>query len=79
MSRQIGVRGFARAMRDEAPLWARTLPQMPRLVHRLLTDDTSRRLELALLRLEMAQLRQTRMLLAIAIVLAAMVGIYLLR
>jgi ubiquinone biosynthesis protein len=79
MSEQVGLRGFARELRDEAPTWARTLPQLPRLVHRLLTDDTSRRLELALLRLEMAQLRQTRMLLAIAIVLGALVVGYLLR
>jgi ubiquinone biosynthesis protein len=79
MNEQVGLRGFAKQMRDEAPLWARTLPQLPRLVHRMLSDDTSHRLELALLRLEMAQQRQTRVLLAIAAVLALLVAGLLIR
>jgi ubiquinone biosynthesis protein len=79
MNEQVGLRGLARQVRDEAPLWARTMPQLPRLVHRLLSDDTPRRLELALLRLEAAQQRQTRMLFAIAVVLAALVVGFLLR
>ena len=73
MDRQSGLRGFARQLKEEAPLWSRTLPQIPRLVHRLLADDPARRLEGALLRLEAAQLRQTRMLRAIALLLAVMV------
>ena len=79
MNEQVGLRGFAKQMRDEAPMWARTLPQMPRLVHRILTDDTTRRLEAGLLRLEAAQLRQTRVLAAIVVVLATLVAILLLR
>ncbi len=79
MNEQVGWRGFVRQMRDETPLWSRMLPQLPRLVHRVLTDDTTRRLEQALLRLEVAQQRQTRMLLAIALVLAGLVVGYLLR
>ncbi|MEO7742935.1 MAG: ubiquinone biosynthesis regulatory protein kinase UbiB [Usitatibacter sp.] len=79
MNEQAGLRGFAKQMRDEAPLWARTLPQLPRLVHRVLTDDTTQRLELALARLEQAQLLQTRMLRAIALVLAVLLAGYLLR
>src|SRR5262249_39687512 len=70
MTEQVGPRGFLRQMRDEAPMLAKALPQLPRLVHRVLTDDTPQRLELALLRLEAAQVRQTRMLLVIAAVLA---------
>jgi ubiquinone biosynthesis protein len=78
MDEQVGLRGLVRHLREEAPLWAHTLPQLPRLVHRALTDDTPRRLELALLKLEAAQLRQTRMLLAIAVVLAVLVvGLFL--
>jgi ubiquinone biosynthesis protein len=73
MGEQVGVRGFLRHLREEAPLWAHTLPQLPRLVHRALTDDTPRRLEVALLKLERAQQRQTRVLLVIAVVLAALV------
>jgi ubiquinone biosynthesis protein len=39
MSEQLGWRGLARAIRQEAPFWAATLPQLPRLVHRALTQD----------------------------------------
>jgi ubiquinone biosynthesis protein len=79
MNEQVGIRGFLKQMRDEAPLWARTLPQLPRLVHRVLADDTPRRLEAALDRIEAAQVRQTRMLRAIAVILALLVVGYLLR
>jgi len=79
MKEQVGGRGFLRQMREEAPLWARTLPQLPRLVHRVLSDDTPQRLESALTRLEAAQNRQTRMLVVIALVLVALVIAYFLR
>ena len=79
MDEQMGWRGFVKRMREEAPLWTRTLPQLPRLVHRLLSDDTPQRLELAILRLEMAQRRQTRVLAAVAAILAALVVGLLLR
>jgi ubiquinone biosynthesis protein len=79
MDEQSGLRGFARQMREEAPLWAKTLPQLPRLLHRALTDDTTRRVEIALQRIEAAQGRQTRMLLAIATVFAVLVVASLLR
>jgi ubiquinone biosynthesis protein len=78
MNEQIGWRGLVRQMRDEAPMWVRTLPQLPRLMHRALNDNTTARLERALLRLEASQLRQTRMLRAIALVLLLMVVGYLL-
>jgi ubiquinone biosynthesis protein len=74
MSEQMGVRGLARQLRAEAPLWSRTLPQIPRLVHRLLTDDAPRRLELAILELERAQRRQARVLWVIAAILALLVA-----
>ncbi len=73
MSERMGLRGFLRQMRDEAPLWAVTFPQFPRLVHRMLTDDAPRRVEHAIRELERAQRTQTRVLLAIAVVLAALV------
>ena len=53
--------------------WAAAFPQFPRLVHRLLTDDAPRRLESAILGLGRAQARQTRVLAAIAVVLAVLV------
>jgi ubiquinone biosynthesis protein len=79
MNEQVGPRGLLRQLRNEAPLWTKMLPQMPRLVHRLLNDDAPGRLERAILELERAQRRQTRILLAIAVILAAMVVGFLLR
>jgi ubiquinone biosynthesis protein len=79
MNEQVGPRGLLRQLRNEAPLWTKMLPQMPRLVHRLLNDDAPGRLERAILGLETAQRRQTRILLGIALILAAMVVGFLLR
>jgi len=79
MNEQVGVRGFLRQVREEAPLWSRALPQLPRLVHRVLTDDTTRRLERAVLRVERAQLLQTRVLAAIVVVLLLLLVGLLLR
>jgi ubiquinone biosynthesis protein len=77
MSRQIGIRGLIRQLRVEAPLWAHTLPQLPRLLHRALHDDSPRRLEEALLKIETAQRTQTAVLRIIAGVLALMVAGYI--
>ena len=79
MNEQMGMRGFVHEMREEAPLWARTIPHIPRLVHRVLTDETPRRLESAILRVERAQVRQTRVLVGMVVVLAALVVGYFLR
>jgi ubiquinone biosynthesis protein len=38
MSEQVGWRGLLRQIRREAPEWAGLLPQLPRLVHRALTE-----------------------------------------
>jgi ubiquinone biosynthesis protein len=72
MSEQVGPRGLWKQIRREAPLWAKTLPQIPRLIHKVLDDDAPGRLERAIRELEQAQRRQTRVLFAIAVVLAAM-------
>jgi ubiquinone biosynthesis protein len=76
MNEQVGARGFIKQMREEAPLWARSLPQLPRLVHRMLADDTPQRIELALARIEIAHQRQTRMLRLIVLVLALLAAGY---
>jgi ubiquinone biosynthesis protein len=39
MREQIGWRGLVRTLRQEAPYWAATLPELPRLVHRALAED----------------------------------------
>jgi ubiquinone biosynthesis protein len=79
MNEQMGARGFVRQMREEAPLWSRMLPQLPRLAYRLLTDDTTRRLEAAIAGVERAQRIQTRVLAAIVVVLLVLVVGLLLR
>ena len=39
MREQVGWRGLVRTLRQEAPFWAATLPQLPRLAHRALAED----------------------------------------
>ncbi|HEX7466385.1 MAG TPA: ubiquinone biosynthesis regulatory protein kinase UbiB, partial [Usitatibacter sp.] len=72
-------RGMLRELGDEAPLWARTLPQIPRLVHRVLSDDAPRRVEIAIRDLARAQVRQTRAMWVIVAVLAVLVAALILR
>ncbi|HXS53330.1 MAG TPA: ubiquinone biosynthesis regulatory protein kinase UbiB [Usitatibacter sp.] len=79
MKEQIGPRAFVRQLREEAPLWAKTLPQLPRLVHRVLSEDRTTRFEDAIARLERTQSRQVRMLFGIAAVLALLVAVVVLR
>ncbi len=73
MRENYGPRGLWKQLAAEAPMWGRTIPQLPRLVHKVLSDDAPGRLERAILSLEKAQRRQTRILLAIAFILAVMV------
>ncbi len=75
MSEQVGWRGLLRNLRDEAPHWANTLPQLPRLVHRALAEPTPHALETAIRRLTQEQERQTRWLMGIAGVLVATAAI----
>jgi ubiquinone biosynthesis protein len=79
VNEQVGLRGLLRQLRDEAPLWARTLPQVPRLLHRILADDAPRRIESAIDRLEATQRRQSVVLAIIAIALVGLIVGLLLR
>jgi len=75
----VGWRALVRSLKEEAPLWARTLPQLPRLVHRNLARDAgATRIEAALGRLERAQRLQARTLMALAFLVAVFVVAYLL-
>jgi len=74
MNEQLGLRGLAKNLRDEAPAWARAIPQLPRLAHRLLAGaPTTLKLEAGLERIAEAQRRQTRVLALIVAVLALLV------
>jgi ubiquinone biosynthesis protein len=79
MKENYGARGLWKQLRNEAPIWSKTIPQLPRLVHKVLADDAPGRIERALGQLEAAQRRQTNILLAIALILAFMVVGLLLR
>jgi ubiquinone biosynthesis protein len=57
-------------VRREAPYWASTLPQLPRLAHRLLAQDRLGAVEQALERLRAEQSRRNRLLAAVLAVLA---------
>ena len=73
MRENYGPRGLWKQIRNESPTWGRTLPQIPRLVHKVLADDAPGRIERALRSLEAAQRRQTNILLAIALILGFLV------
>ena len=78
MNEQVGWRALVRSLKEEAPLWARTLPQLPRLVHSTLTRDDGARLERAIRDLEASQQRQARLIKAVALLLAVLVATYVL-
>jgi ubiquinone biosynthesis protein len=69
MSEQLGWRGLARTIRQEAPFWAATLPQLPRLVHRALTEDRFGGMREALERLAAESARRNDLLSALLVAL----------
>jgi ubiquinone biosynthesis protein len=71
MNEQVGWRALLRTVRREAPYWASTLPQLPRLAHRLLAEDRLGAVQQSLERLGEAQARRNRLLAAVLAVLAA--------
>jgi ubiquinone biosynthesis protein len=62
MSEQVGWRGLLRTFKQEAPYLARTLPQLPRLVHQALAQPTKADLAPQLERLIAAKTTQNRLL-----------------
>ncbi len=73
MSEQIGWRAFVRSVQEEAPGWAMTLPQIPRQITQALKPGRDDALTLELRRLIRQQRRQTLLL---AIIAAALVGLF---
>jgi len=69
MSEQVGWRGWMRNLRNEAPQWAALLPQLPRLVHRALSDRPADELRAATDALLQSQRRHDRLLSGILAVL----------
>ena len=71
MSEQIGWRGLARRVRQEAPNWGVWLPQMPRLVYRALAEGRQEAIEIHLARIARENRRQSWLLALLALVLTA--------
>ena len=76
MSEQMGWRALALGFKQEAPSWARTLPQLPRLVHQALAREATPNLSPILSELATAQRRQNRLLIVIALLLAALLIVH---
>ncbi|MGE5471705.1 MAG: ubiquinone biosynthesis regulatory protein kinase UbiB [Bacteroidota bacterium] len=74
MSEQIGWRGLVKTFKQEAPYLARSLPQLPRLVHQALARPAKADLQPQLERLIAAQQQQNRWLVIIALLLAGLVA-----
>jgi ubiquinone biosynthesis protein len=75
MREQVGWRGLLRTIRHEAPFWAATLPQLPRLVHRALAEDRLGALHAAVDRLAAQNARRNRLLAALVALIAVIVGV----
>ena len=70
MNEQIGWRGLIKTFKQEAPYLARSLPQLPRLVHQSLAQGPKADLQPHLVQLIAAQKLQNRWLAIIALLLA---------
>ncbi|HNJ76684.1 MAG TPA: ubiquinone biosynthesis regulatory protein kinase UbiB, partial [Azospira sp.] len=70
MSEQVGLRGLKKAIELEAPNWAHTLPQLPRLVHQALSRPAAPDLSPFLAQIAAGQRRQNTLLALIAALLA---------
>ena len=74
MSEQIGWRGLLKTFKQEAPYLARSIPQLPRLVHQALAQPAKADLQPQIEQLIAAQRQQNRWLAVIALLLALLVG-----
>jgi ubiquinone biosynthesis protein len=71
MGEQMGWRGLLRQIRQEAPYWSATLPQLPRLLHRALAQDRMGELKPILERLADENARRNDLLSGLLVVLTA--------
>jgi ubiquinone biosynthesis protein len=74
MQEQVGWKAFVRAVQQEAPYWASTLPKLPRLAHRLLADERLDAFEQAVHALARENARRNQLLLAMLVVAVAAFG-----
>jgi ubiquinone biosynthesis protein len=76
MAEQIGWRALVRQVAEEAPDWVRTVPQLPRLVHRALTLRNETVITEQMAQLAARQRRQNRLL---AVLLGLIAGLIVLQ
>ncbi|HUW25450.1 MAG TPA: ubiquinone biosynthesis regulatory protein kinase UbiB [Gallionella sp.] len=69
MSEQVGWRGLLKTLREEAPYYATLLPQLPRLLHRHLANNTAKRGNEELYKLLVQQKRYNALLVLISLLL----------
>jgi len=79
MSEQLGWRGWARTLKEEAPYWGMLVPQLPRLAHQAMKTDRLEKLEAGMALMLRQQQTRNRWLAAIALLMAAMLAATLLR
>jgi len=79
MSEQIGWRGLLRNLKHEAPYWASTLPQLPRLVHRALAEDRLGAVRESIERLNAENARRNDLLLGVLVALLAGIVLFAIR
>jgi len=72
MAEQVGWRGFLKTLKAEAPNYATLLPQLPRLLHSYLTNDTASRTNEILFQILSQQKRYNKML---SIIVVLMLGL----
>lgn len=75
MSEQVGWRALRRKLVDEAPAWAMMVPELPRLVHKVLSQSAAQDVRQEAVDLEQRsrrQLRSTRLLCLLVLVLIAL-------
>ena len=72
---QVGWRALLRNVKREAPYWAATVPQLPRLLHRLLAEERIDKLERAFDALHAQGARRNRLLGALLAVVAVWVAV----
>ena len=75
MHEQIGWRGLVRNLKREAPYWAATLPQLPRLIHRIASTEHPEKLERALVALHAQGALRNRLLAALVAVFGLWVAV----
>jgi len=77
MKEQVGLRGFMRNLKNEAPQWATLAPQMPRLLHQALQRDPVEPVRDRLERLLAEQKRQSRLLVLLVLLIAGLAALQL--